>query len=364
MVELTAAAAMARLDSIVARFDAWFHAEVADRPPVTFLYVWKGGGQTSPVKTHASRRALMLDAEYHCDCFETEMDDWAYLGDTVPCFKHELGADQTAALFGGRLEFNESSSWAVHCLSDSRDILARQPDMECEEWQTLRRSIEYSVARSRGRWLTGLNLCDGSADVLVALRGPEALCYDLCDDLEGVRLACDHVGSFFPRLYDDLRARSVLSGLPTSFEGEVSYGRVFRPGCDFLCMVSREMAEAAILPALWQQLDWLEHSYFHVDSPGWLKHLDILLAHPKLGGVQWVYGVNNGPASRWIEVYQRIQAAGKAMEILPYDVADAREVMRHLRPEGVWFKFFGGVTIEDAEYLTHEVAQRENWGRG
>ena len=112
---------------------------------------------------------------------------------------------------------------------------------------------------------------------------------------------------------------------------------------------------------MWRQLDWLERSYFHVDSIGWLKHLDTLLTHPKLGGIQWVYGVNNGPASRWIDVYQRIQAAGKAMEILPYDLADAREVMRHLRPEGVWFKFFGGVTIEEAECLTREVARRENW---
>ena len=47
-IDITAAAAMARLDRIVARFDAWFHGEVADRPPVTFLYVWKGGGATPP----------------------------------------------------------------------------------------------------------------------------------------------------------------------------------------------------------------------------------------------------------------------------------------------------------------------------
>ena len=48
--------------------------------------------------------------EYHLDCFEAGLDNWAFMGDTVPCFKHEMGADQTAALYGGRLEFNETSS--------------------------------------------------------------------------------------------------------------------------------------------------------------------------------------------------------------------------------------------------------------
>ncbi len=360
---MTAAAAMARLERTVARFDAWFHAEVADRPPVTFLYLWKGGGKEIPAKTHGSRREFSLDAEYHLDCFEAGLDNWAFIGDTMPCFKHELGSDQMAALFGGQLKFNEASSWSEHFLYDIRDVLPMHPNLACDEWQTLRRSLDYSVASSQGRWLTGMNLCDTSADLLVALRGPEQLCYDLCDDPQGVHLAVEHVASFFPMLYDDLRARIAVSALPTSIEGEVRFGRVYRPGCDFLCMVSSEMAAQTFFPALWQQLDWLEHSYFHVDSIGWLKHLDLLLTHPKLGGIQWVYGVNNGPASRWIDVYQRIQTAGKAMEVLPYDVADALEVMRHLRPEGVWFKFFGGVSIEDAEYLTRAVAQRENWAR-
>ena len=109
-------------------------------------------------------------------------------------------------------------------------------------------------------------------------------------------------------------------------------------------------------------IESLERCYFHLDSAGSLVHLDWLLEQPKIRGIQWVYGENRGPASSWVEVYQKIQKAGRSIESLPVSVADAVETMRHLRPEGVWIKFFG-LPEDDARQMVAEAAKLSNWAR-
>jgi hypothetical protein len=353
--------AIPEFDRILARFDAWYRADVADRPPVTVLHLWRRGAQAVMPHPPADPAAHWLDAEYRIECFEAQLPCRVFVGESFPVFGTGIAADQVATLFGGEIEFGATSNWAKHNLASIRDVLQCTPDFTHPLWTAIRRATDLSLERSRGRWLTQMTHTAPDADVLVALRGPAQLCLDLVDDPDGVRLAMEHVAGFFPAAYRDIHDRIAGRGMPTTFEGEVTLGRAARLGSDFLSLISPAMAAAAFYPALRRQIDWLERCHFHVDSAGWLPHLDMLLEHPKLCGIQWVYGANRGPAGRWIEVYRRIQAAGKAIELLPVSVQDALDVMRHLKPEGVWIKFFGGVSEEDARHLVAAVARRGNW---
>ena len=89
--------------------------------------------------------------------------------------------------------------------------------------------------------------------------------------------------------------------------------------------------------------------------------MDDLLAIPELDAIQWVYGAGAGPAARWIDVYQRIQAAGKGIEGMAADLNDARAVMEHLRPEGVWLWPGGTYGRDEAESFLKETAR---WAAG
>lgn len=80
----------------------------------------------------------------------------------------------------------------------------------------------------------------------------------------------------------------------------------------------------------------LERSIFHLDGPQALHHLDLMLSLPGLNAVQWVFGSGHGPAAKWIDVYRRCLAAGKALQILADDPADALTVLRALGPDGLW----------------------------
>jgi hypothetical protein len=184
---------------------------------------------------------------------------------------------------------------------------------------------------------------------------------DAVDDPEGVRLAANHLSSFYPLVYNDIYLRLAAAGSPISAESELSRRRTGRIGCDFLCMISAEMGRKTVYEAIEADINCLDQAYFHLDSEGSLRHLDFILSQPKVAGIQWVYGVNRGPAVKWVDVYTRIQNAGKALEVLPVDVPDALALMKHLEPEGVWFKFLDPLKESEAEYFMGEVGKHSNW---
>ena len=83
-------------------------------------------------------------------------------------------------------------------------------------------------------------------------------------------------------------------------------------------------------------MELLDRSIFHLDGTRPLRHLDPVLALPGLTAVQWVFGDGFGPASRWIDVYRQILAAGKSIQVLAEDMADAMAVVREVGVRGVW----------------------------
>lgn len=110
------------------------------------------------------------------------------------------------------------------------------------------------------------------------------------------------------------------------------------------------MFREAILPSLRREIGHMKYSLFHLDGPGALKHLDALLELDELDAVQWVYGAGAGPAARWLDVYRRIQDAGKGLQIVGYGGLDEfRAVAPYLTPQGVWFWPIGRFHRGEAE---------------
>ncbi|MEI8197048.1 MAG: hypothetical protein WCI73_14205, partial [Phycisphaerae bacterium] len=94
------------LDPILKRFDAWFHCDVADRPPVTFPPRWRALTRSLPHKSYASPLERALDAEFRLELFAATLPFLDYLADTIPTFTPEIGIGQTALLFGGQIAMN------------------------------------------------------------------------------------------------------------------------------------------------------------------------------------------------------------------------------------------------------------------
>ncbi len=349
------------LPAALERMEAWWQCEIVDRPPVT-IHVRSDRTPDRPTKHHDNVRDRWFDLDYRLDCHAAEVEAGVFFAEHFPRFMPNLGPELTATLYGCELEFSETTSWSVPIVERCRDICNLQPDLDTPYWNWIRRATDESLRRGRGLWLTGLPDLHTNGDLPAALRDPQGMCLDLADDLDGVRAACDHVTDAYATMYDDLWARIDASGQPcTTWTPFLHAGRAYVTSCDFICMISSEMFRRTILPGIVREMEFLERNIFHLDGPGALTHLDDLLAQPELDAVQWVYGAGQGPAARWIDVYRRIQAAGKGIQLQAQGLDDARTVAEHLKPEGVWFTPGGSYDRAEAEAFLDWTAR---WAAG
>lgn len=348
-------------DKILERFEAWWQCEIVDRPLVT-IGVRPERPAKVPEKTHATLRERWFDFEYALEKCEAELEMAVLVGDDFPVFEPKLGPEICSTVYGCDLEFSETTSWAIPIVRSCREILDIRPNLDNVYWNTIRRATDVSLERGVGRWLTSMPDLHTNGDLVASLRNPEDMCLDCADDLDSVRAACEYVTDFYPTMYEDLWKRIEATGQScTTWVPALHAGRMYVTNCDFICMVSRKMFEEAILPSIVREMRYLERNIFHLDGPGALRHLDTLLALDELDGMQWVYGAGDPPAARWIDVYKRIQAAGKCIQLLCEDLTDAKAVAEHLKPEGIWFCPGGTYPLAEAEAF---VGWAADWAAG
>ena len=273
-------------------------------------------------------------------------------------FQPELGPEVLATLFGAELEFGPDTAWSTPVVGSCREIPGLKPDFENPYWAKIRELTDRSIDRGRGKWLTAFTDFHCNGDLIASLRDPQDLCIELVEDPEAVRAACEHVTPIFLQAYEDLVGRLLAVEQPTLTWLHVPHrGRMLVPNCDFAALISRPMFEFAIWPSILQEIAHCERTIFHLDGPSSLQHLDLVLDCDGLNALQWVYGAGNGPASKWVPIYQKAQARGKAIQVICEDLADARETMRSLGPEGVWITVEAPCTAEDAEAFLVEVGR-------
>lgn len=85
---------------------------------------------------------------------------------------------------------------------------------------------------------------------------------------------------------------------------------------DFAFMISPEMYEEFAFDDVRRQCQNLSHTIYHLDGPGNLRHLDLLLQIPELSAIQWVPGAGQPSAANWMDTYDKIYKAGKGIEVI------------------------------------------------
>lgn len=320
-----------------ARFAAWWRGGCHDRPPVTLGVV----APALPSESfHPSLAARWLDVAYQVETALARLEAQPALGDSVPAWMPNVGPDLVSTLYGARLDFGESTSWCeriIHQTSDWRHFLNQSPDFTNPYWQTIEAMTTAAAERFAGRFFVAMPDLHGNFDILAGLRGPEDLCLDLVDEPDLVRAAAAHASRGYVQAWRRCHQRLLALGQPsTTWCSYLHDGPAYVPSCDFWCLVSSAIAQEFIRPGIVSEMASLERSIFHLDGPQALHHLDLVLGLPGLNAVQWVYGAGHGPARDWLEVYRRCRAAGKAVQVLAEDAADALTVLQDIGPAGVW----------------------------
>jgi succinate dehydrogenase flavin-adding protein (antitoxin of CptAB toxin-antitoxin module) len=173
------------------------------------------------------------------------------------------------------------------------------------------------VERGRGKWVTTYPDLHTGIDGLLALRGPERLLVDLVERPDTIRQAMGQMTALLKWVVDRVDEVVLPSGQGTSnwTMGWSSERFLCIGQNDASCMIGPEMFEEFCLPDIVASCRYVDHTIYHLDGPGALRHLDRLLAIPELDCVQWIQGAGNPPPSRWLDMLRKVQAAGKSVQV-------------------------------------------------
>lgn len=344
------------------RYAAFWEQELVDRPLVA-LPVRKPSAPAVPEPAFASMADRWLDVRGRAQRLAAELACWDYLGDALPIAWPNMGPEIFSAWCGCGYQFGETTAWSEPCIADWEQdgpnaVLDWEHPLLGAVWQFTQELLQ----RSQGQFIVGLTDFHPGADHLAALRDPQNLALDMLENTAHVKAKLDQSYEEFYQVYDKFYHLLRQHGMPiTSWLPLIHEGRYYIPSNDFSCMISTAMFEEYFLPGLVEECRFYERSIYHLDGPDALRHLDLLLDVPELDAVQWTYGAGNEGYARWVDVYQKIQNAGKSLQIISVDLDELPLVMETLRPEGVLIsEVVGADDHETAERVLRDV---QSWGR-
>lgn len=297
------------------------------------------------------------------ELFNNFAENFYFLGDSVPSFAPDFGPDQFAAFYGAQLQFSENSkhtNWVKPIIDDWNKFLPLKFEPSNKTFQKLLEYTRLIAEDSKGKYLVADIDKHSNIDTLLALRGAEKLCMDLYDRPEIIERAMLDLRKDFPEICEKLYEAGIdNNGLGTAHSGFYSEKRLGVVQADFICMMKPEMFRKFVLPALEEEIEYYDHSYFHFDGPGALVHLDDILSIKKLRIFQWQPGEGQKPNFQWIDVLKRAQKSGKAVHVFgnskqPLTPEIVKQLHKELDPVNV---VYDGIAIKNPE----EFEELEKW---
>lgn len=341
------------------RQDAFWDNEIIDRP-VAAIYLPKpepDPAYPGPQKAYATLRDRWLDPEYHVQWWLSQVMNTEFLGDALPYAYPNLGPEVFSAYFGCEMEFGEGTSWSIPNLLDWADADTLVFSEDNDYWRKTLEVTDALLEAGKGRFYTGFTDLHPGADAIAAFRDPQQMNIDMLEAPEEIKRLLDRVTEVFFHVYDLFHAKLTAAGQAiTTWPGIVSTRKWHVPSNDFSCMVSKAMFDEFFLPGISAECRHMEANIYHLDGPNALRHLDSLLSIPELNVIQWTFGAGNEPASRWMDVYRKCQAAGKGLQI-PLSVTELDAFMDNLKPNGLWLNITGIRTREEAEAVLRKLAR-------
>lgn len=261
--------------------------------------------------------------EKNIDLFERRCKETFFGGESFPNLWMNLGPGVLAAYYTNFLKFDgdTNTAWFEYPLPwEEVERLVFKDDNEW--WQYTKYITKLSVERGKDKFIVGTTDIGGVLDVLSSFRGAQNLLIDLIEEPERVLHMLDKILTSWFKVYEELY--NIINNFQdgtSAWMGIWCHRRWYPLQCDFSYMISPKMFERFVLPHLIEQCKWLDYSIYHLDGPGEIPHLDMLLDIPELTGIQWVPGAGNPQCDSpiWFPMYKKILAHNKLLVLQSFD---------------------------------------------
>lgn len=345
------------------RIEAFWNNDVLDRP-VTVMSIPKSPDEQVPYPPshHGDPAARWTDAQYQAELALASIQNHEFIGETLPIAYPNLGPEIFSALYGCPLYFSDyGTSWTEPILHDWDQADSIILDWKSPWLQKLHEMTDALLDIGKGKFIVGMTDWHPGGDAIAAFRDPADLATDMILHKADVLRMLDRISTDYYQIYDIFYAKLRSAGMPiTSWTPLVSEGKYYIPSNDFSIMISKKMFDEVFLPGIIDECRFYDRSIYHLDGPGALRHLDSLLAIPELHAVQWVFGAGNEGFDRWVDVYRKIQAAGKGIQV-NCEASELDHIMQTLSPRGMFLSMSGVATkaiglgiLEKLQRWTHD----------
>lgn len=303
------------------------------------------------------KRSLIVAEDFDLPGAVDGFEEWAaqmfFGGEAMPALMPNYGPDQWAGFLGAKMRLvpGMDTSWVEPLITgwDESPPLALDPANRW--WKAIVELTRLAAQRCDGKFILSAIDTHSNLDCLSALRGPSQLCMDLIERPEAVLRALAQVAALYRPIYDAIfQAGRMAEFGSTSWSDMWSERRTQTVQCDFCYMISPEHFRKFALPWLEYEASCLDHAVYHMDGPGQLRHLDDLLALPRIHTIQWIPGAGQPTAPAWLDMLRRIQAAGKSVQVLVTG-EELKAIYRQLAPEKTYYWVLDCASQSEAESL-------------
>jgi 5-methyltetrahydrofolate--homocysteine methyltransferase len=265
------------------------------------------------------------------DCWEYSLSETVFLGDAFPCVFPNFGPGVIAGFLGAGLANGTDTVW----FHPEENVEIKHLDLKYDaanKWLCRVKDI-VKAADEKFSGLVQVAMTDlgGNLDILSTFRPSEKLLYDLYDYPDDVKKALWTASDLWLRYFNELGLAAPRNPGYSNWALVFSELPSYILQCDFCYMLGPGMFNEFVLPELKSTAGKLKNTFYHLDGPGQLVHLDTILAVDEIKGIEWVPGAGVADVTHWPDVYKKISDAGKKIHIFgqqaqnPYEVLDVIE---------------------------------------
>lgn len=338
------------LPRMAARFEAFWAHELLDRP------IFIAETSTNPRRPITKRTDLLHQPERWLAAKQQDLLDTHWVGDAIPNVRVDFGPVLLGGLLGGRMHFTPDTSWTEVFIDDQWSNFHPRLDKNNELWQLLLVLTRLVCDDARGRYLVRTPDLGGSGDVLLNLRGSEAICLDCLEQPEMVDQAVRDIYPVWRQAFGELYDIATQAGAGIFHWLEVWSNRPYMiPACDLNYLIGPREFGKLFLPDIARQVATVGRGIFHLDGPGATRHIDALLQVPGLEAIQFVPGSGAPSVLPWIDMFRKIQAKGRSL-LVACPPQEVLPLVRAVSPGGLAI-MTGGLPPKELDALFDELCR-------
>jgi 5-methyltetrahydrofolate--homocysteine methyltransferase len=346
-------------DRIEQDYMAWWAHEL-DRPLVLITErVPDAEGNLPEIEHFTSNYPLEMPGDEVIAQITRLIESQRYHGDAYPRWWVNFGPGIMAGFLGAKVHSVPDTVWFEPQEIVPPEELHFSYDPDNVWWRRVQDLTQTALDAWEGQVQVSHTDLGGNLDILASFRTTERLLFDLYDAPEEIDRLTREITELWIRYYreQDEMIRPVCGG--TSPWAPVwSTQKTYMLQSDFAYMISPEMFERYVVPDLVACCDFLDHGFYHLDGPGQIPHLDMLIGIERLRGIQWVPGAGNPSPDQWLDLLKRIIDGGKLSQLF-VTAEGAMHIVRNIGGKGFLLQIADEMSADEAEAFLKELARQD-----